>query len=385
MNNLNKQELETIAEGIIGKECQVKKPRFKRLYIAKEKGKFMRKIRGSKLSRPIKTGTAALIIAASSIPVQSTLDIILQNLLPKYSLVSTAEAAKPEVEFQFNEKDAIALSSSVVINGLLGGLGAHFKLSPNSKIRTDSNFWKGFQQGMVGGAFTYAGMKTMTFQNEWDYSILTGKQISDLGTSITHSAAMGEDWLKNPRYMTDFGPFVLNWEKEKGLKPEMLILPGSAICTGYALARHKLNIKQTTKTGLLIFDGYMGDSEEYSEDHRQGVHMANIAVIPAEETDLDHKPSHNYNITLAHEAIHSRQYIGWMPLDILIDSKLNEMSGRNPKVGLLKYSSHNFRFGPDVGGMAWTGIGDLSQIMGVPYHYKNNEFASFNLFNFENY
>jgi len=292
------------------------------------------------------------------------------------------KANEPEVVFKLNQADAIVLGGNMLLNGLMGGYGAHCSLNPHSKFYRDSNFWEGFKQGLIGGIPLYMGEKMMTFQNEFEYSILIGKQVSDLGTSITYSAALGEMWLKNPRYMTDIGPFVMSWNKQKGLNPELWIMPGSAINSLSAFFRYNLNPEQSLKTGILVFNGELKNTGMYNEEHRPGVHHYNITVLPTDKTKKDNTPAWNYNITLAHEAMHSRQYFMWMPLDPTINYYAGKLPG---KLKLLGYEHHPFRFGADVGWIIWEGTGYLSQKAGTPYNYSHSEYLNFNLFNYKDY
>ncbi|MFC1599063.1 hypothetical protein ACFL2U_03615 [Patescibacteria group bacterium] len=298
---------------------------------------------------------------------------------------SQIKAAKPEVELRFNEHDAIALASSMLINGLMGGFGAHYTHSPNANIWHDQNFWRGFNQGAVGGIPIYGGLKLITFQNEWEYSALAGKQLSDLGTSITFSASRGENWLDNPRYITDAGPFVFNWEKKTGFKPEITVMPASAVSTLYAFSQFELNAQQSLRSGMLIFNGTGNSAGRYNEDHRDGVHLTNIAIIPNYESELDHLSSHNYNITLGHEAMHGRQYFMWVALDATFDYKFKNNKGRLSKKLEQLLTNDNLQWGPDIGGLYWSGLGEISFLAGVPYSYIPSEYANFNLFNTKNY
>lgn len=370
---MDDKELEGIVQEITGRDdYKITKPWFKKVYRLEENEGLFSKIVKNKA---VRTCVAGIALGAASIPAQTALDY----LIPNHKIVATAEASQPRVELEFNETDAIVLGTNILFNALMGGFGAHLENNPHSRFWRDPHFWRGARQGAIGGIPVYAGEKIMTFQNEFDYAILLGKQISDLGTSITFSAALGENWLENPRYMTDIGPLVLSWNKERGLKPELFVLPDSAVYMIYGFSQYDLNLEQSLKTGLLVFNG-TGTTND-PDNPRFGKCMGNIVFVDPTRTPLDNTPAFNYNITLAHEAMHTRgDYFMFLPLDAVINHYLKKAPG---KLKLLGYENHPFRLGAAVGGGLQGNLSDITFELGVEYSNTPTEFSNFHLFNFE--
>lgn len=364
---MQEKEISSIVEEITGKDnYKVKKPLFGNVYRLEESKGLISNLFKTKAGKAVKAGIAGIILATASIPTQSVLD----SLIPDHNIVATAKASQPRNEFELNKNDAIVLGSNMIFNAFMGGYGAHKQNSPHTKFWKDLNFWKGFKQGAIGGIPVYTGMKIMTFQNEFDYAILLGKQVSDLGTSITYSASLGENWLENPRYMTDIGPLVFSWNKEKGLKPELFILPGSVgSLIHYGFYTYDLNLEQSLKTGLFVFDG----------DPKQNIGGRSVSGRSDINLIIQDPNVVHYNQLLSHEAIHTRNNFQFMPLDSIINYYLK----KTPTKLKLSYENHPFRFGAIVGFGFLSHSCFYSAELGIPYELQTIEFASSNLFNFE--
>lgn len=300
-----------------------------------------------------------------------------------------------QVVLYFDKYDGAVLGANMLINGVVGGTGAFlqtkkhqsFQAKNLTKIYKSRVFWQGFSQGALGGIFIYAGEKTMTFQGNYDWSILIGKQISDLGTSITYSAGYGENWFKNPSYLTDLGPIVLRWSYKRPLRPQFFILPGPAVTMSvYFLSGYDFDPEASLHTGLMVFNGKT--SATFTNFRPSGSCLFNIVVIDknliSDYTPTDYAYYWEYNQTLAHEAIHSRwSYFQFLPLDALIDYSLTKWSKNGcKKLAYLQYEKHPFRIGADMGMLLMAAPSYLAQQMDVDYGLSWVEYAPSNLFTY---
>lgn len=303
-------------------------------------------------------------------------------------LLSLSLAAKTQakddtrVVFQFNEHDAIVLTSEILINGMMGGTGAYLTEHPDFRLKNlpqmlkSRTYWQGFCQGAIGGSLNYAGEKIMTFQPEFKYSILAGKQVSDFGTSITYTASQNKNWLEDPAYLTDIGPMVLYWQKSTGLKPQIMILPGSLIMTAYDFSVSDFDPELSLQTGLFVFKNKSANDTVtlgYSYTNELTLNKSKIKNIS------DH-PDFDIPNVLGHEAIHTRIYFHFLPLDAIINYNLQ----RQTLIDLDWINNKNqpLHFGADLGWNLITATNFPFSQAGTPEQLQPNEYAAYQLFNY---
>ncbi len=300
-----------------------------------------------------------------------------------------AKAENRHMQLEFNEYDGMVLGINMISNGMMGGTGAYLTAHPNAnitdfpKMMRSEIYWRGFLQGSIGGSLVYAGEKTMTFQTDYEYSILTGKHLSNLGTSITYSASQNENWLANPSYISDLGPIVFHWKKSYGWKPEVYILPHSLVVTMYSFSQYTFESELSLKTGLLVFSGKLSpDSTIF------GVCEANIITMDTKAIDgwADENSSYVTEFVLSHESIHSRwNHFQYMPMDAIYNYQINNWADSTTRVNLnfLRYENQPFRIGADLtSGVFFWSIAKWEDAGGTPQSLTLHEMASSKLFQY---
>lgn len=242
--------------------------------------------------------------------------LILFLLIPQQNLAKSHDLESVDVEWQFRQEDYYILGANMLINGLIGGFGmmnAHDV--PLRYFYKSHYFNQGFQQGALGGSINYFGKKCMTFGAEDPRYIGAGKLISDFGTSLTYSATNGDRYLDNPRFITDLGPVILDFEKNNGYRPHLYVWPGSVLGSIHFFAEGgELDTELSLYTLMLVYRNmpteYTGfnNSFDFEGDWVVGAFSLNNNIFLGEHTNARFLP---------HESIHTRQHfqgIVWQPI-----------------------------------------------------------------------
>ena len=156
-------------------------------------------------------------------------------------------------------------------------------------------FARGFWQGSLGGALSFAGKKTNYFITR-DRRLLfawPAKLLHAAGTSIVENAARNERFLLN--WNIDFGParFDFSINGNKGFKARILPVGIYSIVDG--LSKGKFDASATIKTGNITFKTIEPTDREFD-----GYSSGRAVVYVANNTDKYH--------AIAHEIIHQFQF-----------------------------------------------------------------------------
>lgn len=158
----------------------------------------------------------------------------------EYKTEITLEQNKAQARDYNLEGRLTVLGFDLLINGLKSGIGAKYN---------GDDFWPAFGKGVLSGAVVYAGKEIASF-NEFPFLGATGKLVHDLGVSMSDNVMLSKPILS--RYVTDFGPLEVHFEKGKDTKIYVHISPIVSIIKNFA-DKNKFELKETIYNFTPVF------------------------------------------------------------------------------------------------------------------------------------
>lgn len=199
------------------------------------------------------------------------------------------------------EGRAAVLGFDLLINGLKSGIGAHWQ---------GKDFWPAFGKGLGAGAIVYAG-KEIASHNRYPFLGATGKLVHDLGVSMSDNVMLDKPILS--RYVTDFGPIEIHFEKDK-VKTYFHPLPVIGIVRNVAEG-HKFDLKQTLYNLTPVF--YFNRPV----DKQVGNFEAGYTVQNVINYCRNCKEHHFDQVPLSHEMNHALFFSEFRFLDYIWEDK----------------------------------------------------------------
>ncbi len=247
-----------------------------------------------------------------------TLAAALTLLAARPAKADLVSAVDPLVDNSLENRAAV-FAANTGLGAALGCIGAEI---------SGDGCLEGLWKGSLGGAVTFAGMELGSYNARVPFTGLAGRQIVNLGSSMTSNAMFSRGLLQ--RYETDFGPVIFSFDSEEGFRP--YIMPLSTGVTVYHLiSGHTLDLVQSIEDGTFVF---RLDWESRSEILGGG--GATISNIPIHVTD--------YNIGRSHENIHTYQLSRMRWADELV-----------PELGPIRYGAEALNGSMSLGACIYHG------------------------------
>jgi len=220
----------------------------------------------------------------------------------EYKLEAKIEQNNAQARDYNLEGRAAVLGFDLLINGLKSGLGAY---------ANGEDFWPAFGKGLGAGAIVYAG-KEIASHNRYPFLGVSGKLVHDLGVSMSDNVMLNKPIMS--RYVTDFGPIEIHFEK--GKENKIYFQPFSACAIlGNLVKGNDFDLKQTLYNFTPVFS-YKVPLDIQQQGFIGGYTTSNVIAYcrNCKENDF-------FKVALSHEMNHVLFFSEFRFLDYLTPNK----------------------------------------------------------------
>ena len=159
-----------------------------------------------------------------------------------FSLIAARPAEAEEPVDNDLESRAIVFAANTGLGAALGCIGSEM---------SGDGCLEGLWKGSLGGAVTFAGMELGSYNARVPFTGLAGRQIVNLGSSMTSNAMFSRGLLQ--RYETDFGPVVFSLDNYEGFHAYIMPLATGVIFYNFTMG-NRLNLIESLEDGTFVFN-----------------------------------------------------------------------------------------------------------------------------------